>query len=55
MDHTNSQNDLEGNSHCNDKHEEPEARERATLGELYHYLDGAWYFLVVLGLISAFV
>lgn len=55
MDHTNSR---DNQSEIVDREEQPvekEQSERATLTELYQYLDGSWYFLVVIGLVSAFI
>jgi membrane protein insertase Oxa1/YidC/SpoIIIJ len=34
--------------------EQVKPRKMASLGELYHYLDGCWYLFIVVGLISAF-
>jgi hypothetical protein len=55
MDRTNLRNDEENKSHLNEELEEPKPRDKATLGELYQYLDGSWYLFVVVGLLSAFI
>jgi hypothetical protein len=55
MDHTNPRSDESEINSGGERPVEKELSERATLTELYQYLDGSWYFLVVIGLVSAFI
>ena len=55
MDHTNPRSNQSQIGGGEDQPVQKEQSERATLTELYQYLDGSWYFLVVIGLVSAFI
>jgi hypothetical protein len=54
MDHTNSRNGDRAIASQPEEVKEKQPAEKASLGDLYKYLDGNWYLLVVVGLTSAF-
>jgi hypothetical protein len=54
MDHTNSDNGILENSLHHEQAKEENSSNKASLIDLYKYLDGYWFLFVIIGLISAF-